>query len=282
MTSLAHGLGEKGHRTGQELPAMVAPVFAKGDDGRIYPNRAMWPAYWGYLRDGKIIPVPPNQAYEITRRALRVRSSFLDEILKPSVSSRQLKELLGDERASDTENWTTEEQAKVDAAQAEQGRVNFNEKIHAALQAIESDQRVDSAVFVSSGKVYARGESEGTLKTLDIDEPQATTMVQWPMAHNVRPAGWALGAGGCTDCHSDAGHIFTSTVAAIGPSPDQGEPISMARLQGVDLGQQLQWNELFQSRAIFKYLVGGSVALLFLTVCIGMGAFASRLAGRMT
>ncbi len=105
------------------------------------------PRSWGYLQDGKIVPVPPNQVYDITRRALRVRSSFLDEILKPSVSSRQLKELLGDERASDTEKWTTEEQDKVDAAQAEQGRVNFNEKVHAALQAIESDRRVDSAVL---------------------------------------------------------------------------------------------------------------------------------------
>ncbi len=280
MTSLAHGLGEKGHRTGLELPAMVAPVFAKAEDGHVYPNRAMWPAFWGYLDNGKVIPVPPNQVYDITRRALRVRSSFLEEILKPKVSSSQLKELLGDERASDPDAWSVEEKAKVDAAQDEQGRTNFNEKVDAALQAIESELKVESAVFVSSGRVYARGEEEGTLKPLEVDDPKATAMIRWPMAHNVRPAGWALGSGGCVDCHSESGRIFTSTVAAVGPGPDQGEPMSMAQLQGVDLDQQLSWNEMFQSRSIFKFLVAGSIALLLMTVCVGIGAFASRLVGR--
>lgn len=280
MTSLAHGLGEKGHRSGAELPAIVAPVFAKADDGRVYPSRAVWPAFWGYLENGKVIPVSPNQVYDMTRRALRVRSSFQDEILKPKISSSQLKELLGDERASDPDTWSLEETAKVDAAQANEGRINFNQKVYAALQAIESERKVETAVYVSSGYVYARSDQEGELKQVDADDPQATSMIRWPMAHNVRPAGWALGSGGCVDCHSEAGTIFTSTVAAVGPGPDQGEPISMAQLQGVDPDQRLDWNELFESRATFKYVVAGSIALLLMTICVGVGAFAARLVGR--
>jgi hypothetical protein len=50
MTSLAHGLGEKGHRTGDELPAMVGGVFMPAEDGRLHPHKAMWPAYWARWR----------------------------------------------------------------------------------------------------------------------------------------------------------------------------------------------------------------------------------------
>ena len=281
MTSLAHGLGEKGHRTGAELPAIVAPVFAKGEDGRVAPHRAMWPAYWGYVQENQVVPLPPSQVYDLTRRSLRVRSSFIEEILKPRVSSSDLKELLGEDRARQQEEWTDEEQAKVDAAQASAGRKNFSEKVHGALQALETELGVETAVYVSAGLVYGRGEQEAELRQLEIEAPQAKSMIRWPMAHNVRPAGWSLGVGGCTDCHSDEGKIFTSTVAAIGPGPDGGAAVSMATLQGIDPDQQLSWNEMFQSRSAFKYMVAGSVAVLLMTIFVGLGALASRWLGRV-
>jgi hypothetical protein len=281
MTSLAHGLGEKGHRTGAELPAIVAPVFAKNEDGRVAPHRAMWPAFWGYIREDQVVPLPPNQVYDLTRRSLRVRSSFIEEILEPRVSSGDLRELLGEDRAAKQEEWSDEEQAKVDAAQAAAGREQFSEKVHAALQAIETELGVETAVYVSAGLVYGRGEQESELRQLDMEAPDATSMIRWPLAHNVRPAGWSLGVGGCTDCHSDEGKIFTSTVAATGPGPDGGPPISMAKLQGVDPDQQLSWNEMFQSRAAFKFLIAGSVAILLMTIFVGLGALASRWLGRV-
>ena len=105
-------------------------------------------------------------------------------------------------------------------------------------------------------------------------------MVAWPMAHNVRPAGWSLGVAGCTECHSESAKLFASTVQAIGPGPDVGEPIAMATLQGVDANQRLTWNQLFSGRKSFKYIVAGSIALLLMTLLIGVGAVASRFAGR--
>lgn len=280
MTSLAHGLGEQGHRTGFELPAIVGPVFTKRPDGRVYPNRSMWPAFWGTLVDGKVSPIPPEQSYDLTRRALRVRQNFVDELLKPKVSSSDLKTILGEERAKvDSEQWTVEERAKVDAAQSESGRALFEEKVSAALEAIEKELKVDQAVYVSSGIVYARGDEQGSLKTIDVSDEQATKMISWPLAHNVRSAGWSLGVAGCIECHSENANIFASTVASIGPGPDRGEPVTMASLQGVDPDQRLAWNELFSGRKSFKYVVAGSVALLLMTLFVGIGAVATRLSG---
>ena len=105
-------------------------------------------------------------------------------------------------------------------------------------------------------------------------------MISWPLAHNVRPAGWSLGVAGCTECHGESGKIFASTVSSVGPGPDRGQRVTMASLQGVDPGQRLAWNKLFSGRKSFKYLVAGSVALLLMTLFVGIGAVASRFAGR--
>lgn len=281
MTSLAHGLGSKGHRTGSELPAMVGPVFTKGPDGRVYPQRAMWPAFWGVMKEGKVEPISPNQVYEITRRALRVRKDFVTDLLQPKLSSGDMKEILGEDRAKiDAEEWTDEERAKVDAKQAEEGLALFNEKVAAALEAIEKELEAEQAVYVSSGIVYARGDEDDSLQRLEVDDPAATGMVSWPIAHNVRPAGWSLGIGGCVECHGDSGMIFASTVAAVGPGPDVGDSVTMATLQGVAADQRLAWNELFRGRKSFKYIVAASVTVLIMTIMVGIGALASRFAGR--
>ena len=281
MTSLAHGLGEKGHRSGNELPLMRGPVFTKGEDGRVYPQRTMWPAFWGTIKDGKIEPLAPNRTYEIVRKALRVRKDFVTELLQPKLSSKVLKEVLGEDRArTKPEEWTDEEQAKVDAQQAEDGRALFEEKVYAGLEAIEEELETDSAVYVSGGIVYGRGEEEDKLTQLDVDDPAATEMISWPMAHNVRPAGWSLGVGGCVECHSESGLIFASTVTPAGPAPDHGESVTMASLQEVSADQRLTWNELFQGRKSFKYIIAGSVTVLLMTIMIGIGAIAARFGGR--
>jgi hypothetical protein len=279
MTSLAHGLGSKEHRSGFELPSIVGPVYKKGGDGRVYPHRAMWPAFWGVQTDDKQIkPLPPEQVYEITRRVLRVRQDFSEELLQPKLSSTDLKSLLGEDRAKTKEDeWTEEESAKVAKAITTKGREQFDEKVAGALEAIEKELKVEQAVYVSSGFVYARTKEEGTLlQKLDVRSNQATAMVAWPIAHNVRPAGWSLGVAGCTECHSDDAKLFTSTVSSTGPGPDVGEPVTMATLQGVNHDQRLAWNQLFSGRASFKYVIATSLAILCMTLMIGIGATVGR------
>ena len=281
MTSLSHGLGSKEHRSGQELPRIAGPVFTKLDDGHVAPQRAMWPAFWGVVKDEKIEPIAPDDVYDLTRKALRVRKSFGDEILKPKVSSTKLKELLGEDRARvKEEERTPEEQEKVDQLQAEEGRAAFNEKVSLALKALEEELKVEQVAYVSAGLVYVRGEEEDTLKTIELADSSGIDMIHWPMAHNVRPAGWSLGVKGCLECHHNDARIFASKVTPIGPGPDLGKPVTMASLQGVDPNQRLAWNQLFQGRKDFKYIITGSVAILVMTLLVGIGAVVGRLVPR--
>ncbi|MEM6470841.1 MAG: hypothetical protein AAF802_14880, partial [Planctomycetota bacterium] len=223
MTSLAHSIGSKGHRSGQELPLMSSPVYRKGEDGRVYPHRVVWPAYWGSLKEGKITPLDPDAVYEATRRSLRVRKSFREEILSPKLSSKEMKELLGDERyRTKEEEWSDEEARKVADAKLEAGQVLFSEKVYASIEAIQKAFEIEQAVYVSSGFIYAAGKEEDTLEKIELEDTSAIDAVAWPMAHNVRPAGWSLGIKGCLECHSEQWLIFASTVRPRGPGPDQG------------------------------------------------------------
>ncbi|MCA9138532.1 MAG: hypothetical protein KDB00_17290 [Planctomycetales bacterium] len=129
---------------------------------------------------------------------------------------------------------------------------------------------------MSSGFVYAVGDEAESLKTIEVKDTDAIDMLRWPLAHNVRPAGWSLGVSGCTECHSDTGKIFASTVTPIGPGPDQGEPVAMYTLQGIDPDQRLAWNELFTNRASFKWIVGASLSILTVTLLLGLGMWIGR------
>ena len=65
-TSRAHGLGiHTIDKSDDALPHIIYPVFARQPDGKIAPNKMVWPAFWGMLRDGNIVPSP----VEVVRRA---------------------------------------------------------------------------------------------------------------------------------------------------------------------------------------------------------------------
>ncbi len=237
LTSLAHGLGSSEHRSGSELPLIQGPAYVKLNDGKVYPQRMVWPAYWGKLDGDALTPLSPLDVYEWTRKSLRVRKSFVDEV------------------ASDPEK--------------------FDEKIVAALVAIEKESGAKRAVYVSTGRVYARGNvglEELTKMEADVGP------VTWPIAHEVRPAGWSLGVGGCIECHRDGGKIFDSTVRAVGPVKSESPAISMASLQGVDANQRLLWNRLFGGRASFKLLVAGSLMVLAIVMLLGLASAGASLA----
>ncbi|KAA1261071.1 hypothetical protein LF1_36150 [Rubripirellula obstinata] len=288
MTSLAHSLGEKGRRKGDELPAMVSGVYTKRADDKVYPHKAMWPAYWGVLNgDDSITPLNPDQVYDWTRKTLRVRRDFIDELMLPKLKSDQRKEVLGEERARvDSEEWNQQEQDLIGKRQQEIGQQNFREKVSASLKAIEKEIGDRTAVYVSTGQVYAVDsegtDSEGTgLREIESSNERDTGMITWPMAHNVRPAGRSLGVGGCVECHSDDGLIFASTVSPVGPvnriANDSDGKVTMASLQGVDPLQRLAWNQMFSGRKTFKYFIAGSIAILVCVLMIGLGMLSVHL-----
>ncbi|MEM6364133.1 MAG: cytochrome c3 family protein, partial [Planctomycetota bacterium] len=272
MTSLSHGLGEKGHRTGHELPSIQGPIYApamtlphpKNESSEtqsgttadhavtqdtpshqpVTPQRALWPAYWGTIVDGEVKPLPPEEIYTATRRALRVRKDFVDEVV--------LKD---------------------------PDKPIFDEKVFAALDAIEKEMDIDTPVYVSTGQVFIRGDEEGVLTTASVSNTEAIGMVRWPIAHNVRPAGWSLGATGCLECHADDGLIFESTVVAKGPAQVESEPITMASLQGIDELSRSRWNQLFAGRKQFKILTASSLGVIVLAILFCIGLQTRRLTG---
>ena len=83
----------------------------------------------------------------------------------------------------------------------------------------------------------------------------------WSFAHDVRPAAQALGAGGCTDCHSTSGAIFFGSVG------DGRASVSACEFRGDDLAEARAWALGFVFRPEFK-VVGVACALLLSLVLL--------------
>jgi len=70
-TSRAHALGtHKANLSGQTLPHIQMPVFARGSDGKIAPHKLLWPAYWGQILDGKVTPIALDRVKKAGRGLL--------------------------------------------------------------------------------------------------------------------------------------------------------------------------------------------------------------------
>jgi uncharacterized membrane protein len=67
-SGLSHGLGEFNvNKSPDVLPHIEYPVFATQEDGKIGPNRMVWPAFWGRLRAGSVAPLN----FDEVRKALK-------------------------------------------------------------------------------------------------------------------------------------------------------------------------------------------------------------------
>ena len=67
QTSRSHRMGVKGAYRGEgEPPEIETPVMIRGADGAIAPNRLMWPAFFGRLREGRVTPL---DFFALRRRA---------------------------------------------------------------------------------------------------------------------------------------------------------------------------------------------------------------------
>ncbi len=174
QTARAHGLGLIARKDldGRDRPAVLATVYRRDDRGQIRPHYAVWPAWWGELKDGKIVPAPLDRVREAVAAVAQGLDKPCEEPPVPAVLAK-LKEL-----------GTTE------------------------------------AVRVAGGKIYRM--KGGALAGDEGPEAEAYT---WPVAHNVRSAQQALGADGCSDCHSAGSPFFYGTVTAAPAGPD-GKAVS--------------------------------------------------------
>jgi len=60
-TSRANRLGIYGvARWSTDLPAIIEPVYIRERNGKLAPNRMLWPAFWAEEKDGALIPLKPE------------------------------------------------------------------------------------------------------------------------------------------------------------------------------------------------------------------------------
>jgi hypothetical protein len=70
-TARAHALGIAGaNKSGEVLPHLLYPVFARGQDGKIAPHKLFWPAYWATMADGNVTPLAMETVKSATSRTI--------------------------------------------------------------------------------------------------------------------------------------------------------------------------------------------------------------------
>ena len=263
QTAKAHELGLHAHREDSQPPVIMQPVLMVDDEKVLHPNRMTWPSFWGILaEDGTLKPLNPDAVFSSLRGPLRVRKDFTSEVAAVRVSSKDKKELLGEERSKvPEEEWTAEEKAKYDEFVQTQAKEIYQEKLVKALTGLAKDFPQGTPVFVTAGKAY-RLSGEKDIEQFD---HAAAEPVSWPLSHDVRSARQSLGVKGCTECHTPGSSIFYATVSSAGPAPDTGvEPVTRTMIEFQDRDTQLfdLWNQSFAGRPLFKIMGFTSAAIV--------------------
>jgi len=229
QTSMAHRLGIAEEERRDDLPPFLAePVFVRQADGRIAPHRALWPAFWGARKEGKVQPLTPA--------ALATLPAALGT---QGIKSAQWQPL----RA---------------------------EQIIKGLSALAAEKKIDGqAVYIGGGRMFSLDPSGKLTGQAD----RAAQPYTWPLAHEVRPAAQALGAGGCADCHRANGPFFFGEVAAAGPASLGPAPVvAMHQLEALSAPLQNLWGLSFVFRPFFK-LAGFAASGLIAAVLLLYGFF---------
>lgn len=243
QTALAHALGTASkERSEADPPLIVGPIFGRDPDGRIAPQRAVWPAFWGVRdADGGVRPL----ALDVVARAFGHEPAADRQIRSDDRGGRRRAE----NAAGGSEPAAPLSDAKIVAVLAELAKF------------VEGEP-----VYVSGGLLH-RLSSQGALTKAEdaVAEPY-----RWSLAHDVRPAAQSLGARGCTDCHATDAAIF---FGRAGPQPDD-EPMAFAPLRSAPMHEVHgypgrlagAWGYLFGVRPAFKALGLTCVALTALVL----------------
>ncbi len=287
LNAFLHGLGRPEHRSGREPPHVLAPVNLLTNDRRnpnapaVYtPHRISWPAYWAsWQPDGDVTPLDPQQAYELTRRALRVRRDLTAELADVKLSAKERRELVGEE--SEADGLTNEQQERIERALAEKRQDQVEQRMIGALQAVQDSLANGTrAIYISGGRAWGIDPDSQRLTEIDAERLAGSLdPIAWPIGHDVRPARWSLGSGGCRDCHSEGAPFFEARLVSSPTLPDQPPVVVTAhQLQGLDMTRIQAWNQLFEGRQQFKYFAFAAALLVGLCLVVaGIVAVARRL-----
>lgn len=118
-------------------------------------------------------------------------------------------------------------------------------------------------VYTALGRVYMLSSPEQMVWR---DAPSTHSYV-WPIAHDVRPAAQALGAGGCTDCHAEDSPLDFGVALTPITQFDTTPPYqTMIARRGDDERLARAWAKSFAWRSIFKVLAFAGIGVVILIV----------------
>ncbi|MCC5875515.1 MAG: hypothetical protein JJU11_04780 [Candidatus Sumerlaeia bacterium] len=124
-----------------------------------------------------------------------------------------------------------------------------DEIILEALQALQRRAPENAVpVYIAAGTERKISGDEISVEFTDLVAPYT-----WALAHDVRPAGMALGARGCQECHAADSPFLTGVSTPSGPiTGTVGAAQSMLSLMGLDQRLQSLWAMAFMGRPAFK------------------------------
>jgi len=283
QTSRAHSLEFQGaHRGRHALPYIVEPVFAHRDyDGTIGPQRMVWPAFWARIDTEDLKPMAPTEVFGMAKDAFQ--ASYEAEPVAETPEAPPEKAPADDAKAeADSDDAETPAEKTDEPAQpiAEAKTVAEDElegltapkpdfppaKVKAILAALAKKEDGTAFGYVCSGKLHTLADS-GDLVATDHRRAQPAA---WPIAHNVRPAEYALGAkpgnAACTECHGfDAFAAFGEVEVASPVDLGDEAMLPMYTFQGRDPTVQWAWGMSYIFRPYFK-IVGFATAALIAAI----------------
>ena len=198
QTSMAHKLGLTRRETvDAAAPTILQPVFMRDPrTHKLTPNRVIFPSYWGWMDGDKITPMLPEQ----------LTAAGVGDILgaKPDAKtfSAMPTALTQDQINKVLEKLSTAPRPALKPAD-----------VVTARGATTNPTTAPSA-SPAGEPVFVYGESLNKRSGIMPLPASIGAPYAWPLAHDVRPAQQALGARGCTECHTNGAPIFHTTIAA--------------------------------------------------------------------
>lgn len=244
-TSRSHALGVHGApKDSMAAPYIMAPVFAKAKDGKIYPQKMLYPSFWGLLSAERVVPLQPDSVRAFVLQAIH------SDTLTDSLNIARLSNGI----------WPRFKQQQV---------IFVLNKL--AQKMSSADQQ---PVYATAGKLFfVRDSVHLASRTHPAAQPY-----KWPFAHAVRPASQSLGANGCDDCHG-LNEPFQFGKIEIPTALDLQKPVtrSMLSFQNEDLLYPRLFALSFLVRPWLKLFLSACVMVLVVILTLFVLKAADRL-----
>ena len=151
---------------------------------------------------------------------------------------------------------TDAERSQIAELQQSEDRRLFHETLRKALVQLRESLGVSDPVYVAGEKLY---QLDGDAKLQIVDNPEPRPYA-WAIGHDVRPARWALGANGCTDCHAEDSPFLYANVISEAPVPAEDLKLrSMHDYAEIDETLWSCWNKSLRAKPLLVYALAGTL-----------------------